>query len=117
TADAKVNSWNTSGKLGLIARYTDQTNYYWMNYDVNSQTVSILKKVAGTDTTLAQSSAITAPTTGVYHSYKFDVSGSTLKVYIDGTLEVTATDSTFTSGYGGLYDYKEQAYFDNVVVQ
>ncbi len=116
SADAKVSTWNTNGQLGLIARYTDQNNFYRMYYSVSSGTVVIAKKVAGTDTTLVQSSVLTAPTTGAYHTYKLEVVGSTLNAYIDGVLAATATDSSLTSGYAGLINYKEQVHYDNIVV-
>ncbi|OCT10979.1 hypothetical protein A8709_04560 [Paenibacillus pectinilyticus] len=116
-AQAKVSTWNTGGKVGVMGMYTDSSNYYYMVFEYNSGKVSIYKRSGGTETALARSAVITAPTTGVYHTYKLQVSGSTLNAYIDGTLQVTATDSTFTWGTVGLYSTNEQTYFDNVQVQ
>jgi len=87
-----------------------------MYYDKNAQNIAIAKKVGGTTTILATSGTVTAPSTTAYHTYALEVNGSSLKAYLDGTLQATATDTAFTTGQAGLYTNNEATYFDNVDV-
>jgi hypothetical protein len=42
------------------------------------------------------------------------LSGSQIQFFVDGTLRVSATDSTFASGQVGLINYRSETRFDNV---
>jgi hypothetical protein len=111
-AKIKVDTWNSIGRAGVITRYTDGDNYYGMYYRGDGN-LYIVKRVNGTQSTLI-STPVTAPSTGVYHTYELQVSGTTLNAYLDGDLIITTTDSSLSSGYAALYAYNETAYFDDV---
>ena len=115
-AKGKVDSWN--GRIGLVARYVDWRNYYVMHYDYYYKRVSISKFQDGNETLLASTPVTAAPTTGVYHTYSFELNGNVLKGYVDGQLLVTATDqSSFPAGKVGVFSHLQKAYFDDVVVR
>ena len=54
--------------------------------------------------------------TGTTYTVRLDVTGSTLNVYVNGTLQLTATDSSLASGAIGLNAFNATGEFDNVVV-
>ncbi|MGG1516148.1 polysaccharide lyase family 8 super-sandwich domain-containing protein [Paenibacillus oryzisoli] len=97
--------------FGLMARYADANNRYAFQY--GNGNVSIVKKVAGTSTTLV-SKAYTV-TAGTPYTFKAVLSGNQLDFYINGVKELSTTDSTFVSGSIGLLTYGATAQFDNVV--
>ena len=100
--------------VGINARYIDANNYYFANYDANSNTIYIGKKVAGATTNFQSKSKTLNPNTA--YKFKFEVSGSTLKLYIDDVEELSETDASLASGKIGLYTYKQTAKFDDVLV-
>ncbi|KRE99829.1 hypothetical protein ASG89_27235 [Paenibacillus sp. Soil766] len=111
-----VSSTTATNGVQLMARYQDALNTYKFNYYVLSGTASlrIEKIVAGTTTVLA-----TTPFTmnnSTTYKLKGTIHGNTLKLYVDGTLLLTATDTDITEGYVGLSTHRRDAYFDNVKV-
>ncbi|PWW02398.1 PelA/Pel-15E family pectate lyase [Paenibacillus cellulosilyticus] len=112
SADINVSNYN-SARVMLCGRFTDANNYYAVSL-YNGVTLEIRKKVSGTSTTLVSKSLTVA--TGTNHNVKLEMSGSTLNAYVDGTLQLTTTDSTFTTGVIGLITQGSAAKFDNFVV-
>jgi hypothetical protein len=103
-ATASISGFNTTN-FGTVLRWTDTNNWYKAYID-GSQLV-LQKKVQGTSTTL-KSATFTAKA-GTAYSIRFRVVGTTLsaKVWASGTAEptawtVTATDSSFKSGFDGI---------------
>jgi streptogramin lyase len=94
-----------SSNFGDVLRWTDGNN--WYKAFVDGSSLIVQKKVAGTTSTLA--SVPFAATAGVSYTIHFRVVGSTLTANVwaasgsepSGWM-VTASDSTFTSGYCGL---------------
>jgi hypothetical protein len=85
------------GYLGVGVRESNSTNSgYLLNAD--SAGIGLIKLVAGTPTSLATSGA--AVHAG--DSLRLTVDSTTLTGYLNGVVVVTATDSTFSSGYPGL---------------
>jgi hypothetical protein len=114
-AQIKVDTWGSTSKAGLVARYQDEDNYYFMLYENSTSSVKLFKRSGGVNTVIAQSSALTAYE-GIYNSYRLELNGSTLTGYFNDLQVLSATDSTFTSGSIGLYTVKQLAYFDDVKV-
>ncbi|MFK7692225.1 heparinase II/III family protein [Paenibacillus sp. HJGM_3] len=111
-----VSTTTATNGVQLMARYQDALNTYTFRYYVQSGTASlrIEKIVAGTTTVLA-----TTPFTmnnGTTYKLKGTISGNTLKLYVDGTLILSATDSAINGGYVGLSTHRRDAYFDNIKV-
>jgi hypothetical protein len=115
-AKIKVDSWNATGRAGVMARYTDSDNHYMMYYDKSNAQVRIVKRVGGTQTTLNTFAMSTPPSTGTYHTYELEMEGSTLNAYIDGLPAGTASDTSLTSGKVGLYSFNQISYFDDALV-
>ncbi|MDN5304322.1 MAG: hypothetical protein PWP46_1206 [Fusobacteriaceae bacterium] len=105
---AKVKSQSLTEEAGLIARYKDSSNYYTLFLDDSK--IKLKKKVNGSWTTLADASF--SFTTSTTYTLKLELSGTSLKGYINDTLYIEATDSSLTSGYFGMRTNKNPAIFD-----
>lgn len=99
-----INSFSSSN-LGGVLRWQDTNNFYKAYIDGTS--LYIQKSLSGAKTTVK--SATFSATAGTTYYIRFQVSGSTLsaKAWKVGTTEpsawaVTATDTSFSSGYAGL---------------
>ena len=75
---------------GLVARYTDASNYYSFRYDLATTQLKLEKRVAGTTTTL-WSSASGAFTVG--GTLSLSVQGSTITAYVNDVQVQQVTDS------------------------
>jgi hypothetical protein len=113
-ADIKVSSW--TGRIGLMARYTDNANHYYMYYDSSDEKIYLVKRVSGVNTTLDISEALSAFATETDHDFKFVVVGDRLQGYVNDVLVTEASDSSLTSGKAGVYTQAQIGYFDNVSV-
>ncbi|WP_028611689.1 family 16 glycoside hydrolase [Paenibacillus harenae] len=115
-ADVKVENFNGSNRTYITGRYEDGNNFYAASlYNSSGGTLELRKKVGGSTTTLASKSNY-GLAAGTWYTVKLEMSGSTIKMYVNGNLELTAADSSLTSGAVGLIAYKTVAKFDNVVV-
>ncbi|MDG0809851.1 fibronectin type III domain-containing protein [Cohnella rhizosphaerae] len=114
-AKIKVDSWHD--RAGLVARFIDFNNYYYMSYSGYYHTVSLVKYQNGADTTLATASLSADPAAGAYHTFRMEVNSSSIKGYIDGALLVSGTSIAFTSGQAGVYSHMQKTYFDDFNVQ
>ena len=97
-------------ELGL--RYASASN----NYEalLYPGALDIVRTVGGTQTVLATKSFTISPNTA--YDVEFVAIGSTLNLYINGTLELTATDTSFSSGGVAVGAYNATGQFDNVTV-
>ncbi len=117
TTDARA--YPTTGAwddFAVIFGWQDPGNYYFASFNEsnNGTTKGIFKVQGGVSTQLADiTSAFTAGTT---YKIKVERTGSSIKVYRDGTLQATASDSTFTHGRLGFGSTSSAARFDNLVV-
>lgn len=115
-ANVKIESFNGSNRTYVTGRYRDGNNYYAASLSgSNGGTLELRKKVSGSSTTLV-SKANYPLSTGVWYTVKLELNGSSLKMYVNGNLELTATDSALTAGAVGLIAFKTSAKFDNVEV-
>ncbi|HEX6393125.1 MAG TPA: LamG-like jellyroll fold domain-containing protein [Acidimicrobiales bacterium] len=103
-ATGSMSSYSSSN-FGDVVRWTDTNN--WYKAYIDGSNLIIQKKVSGSTTTLA--STPFSPTAGTSYSIHFRVVGSTLTANVwasSGTEPtgwmLTATDTTFTSGYTGM---------------
>ncbi len=111
----KVDNFNGSNRAYVCARYTNGNNYYAASlYNSSGGKLEIRRKVSGSSSTLASKNY--PLTTGSWYTVKLEVSGSTLRMYVNGNLELTATDSNLTSGGIGLVAYKVVVKYDDVLV-
>ncbi|HYH02580.1 MAG TPA: family 16 glycoside hydrolase [Bacillota bacterium] len=111
-ASIKVENYN-SNRVMLCGRYKDGNNYYAASL-YKGTTLEIRKKVNGSSSTVS-SKTLSIPT-GSYHTVELEMVGSTIKVYVDGTLQLSATESSLKTGAAGLIAIKSVAKYDNIIV-
>jgi hypothetical protein len=97
---------------GLIARYTDDANYYYVTLRSSNQ-LSLRKLVNGQIVELA-----TTPfTVNLRYSYdvRFEAVGDQLRVNVNGIPRLQAHDFSHARGSSGLMTWKTAAQFDDYV--
>src|SRR5690606_5982938 len=94
-ARVKVESFNGSNRAYVAGRYQDGNNYYAASLTGGNK-LELRKKVGGSTTNLASKSY--ALQTGVWYTVKLEMQGSSIKMYVNGNLELQATDSSLSSG-------------------
>lgn len=101
--------------VGLIARYRDDTNYHYVTLRT-SGALDIKKLVNGAIQTLV--SVPFTVQTNVSYRIRLEVIGTSLRVYVNGTLRAEATDATLTPvpSSAGVAMYKAALDFDNFVL-
>lgn len=113
-ADLKVNAFAATGThwAGLIARYTDSKNFYYLMQEAN--TLQIRKIVNGVFTPIA-STPFTLQV-GRKYRVRLEAVGTWLRAYVNDRLMLTVRDSAHSSGRTGLAMWKANAEYDNVVI-
>ncbi|RKH64032.1 DUF1565 domain-containing protein [Corallococcus interemptor] len=96
---ARVKTGSTSIRNGLVARYVDGNNFYFLV--LHNGNLVLNKKVAGSTTTLQ--SVPFAASTSTFYTLTLTVSGTSLQGFVDGVLRVQGTDTALTTGRVGFY--------------
>ncbi|MEJ3745998.1 pectinesterase family protein [Actinomycetes bacterium KLBMP 9797] len=113
-ARVKPTGWNGSNRfVALLARVQSNTSYYYLALRSNN-TVELKKLVGGSSTTL--DTAALSVTTNTWCTVRLDVSGTSLRGYVNGALLTEATDSQYGTGRVGVATFYGSAHFDDVVV-
>lgn len=105
-----------AGSAGVVLHYADAANHYLFLVSTNSAALMIYKSVGGTYTLLG-SEPFPVPFGEDHVLRGEDAGGGTLNLYWDGVLELTVTDTTFTSGRVGLRVWNMTVDFDDVLVK
>jgi hypothetical protein len=99
--------------FGVLARYTDDENYYYVTVR-SDNTISLRKLVDGAIHVLD-----TAPltvSTGTSYDLRLEAVESALRVYVNGNLLLEADDTSHPSGKYGMVTYKAAATYRKVRV-
>ncbi len=113
-ARVKALSFNGTGRtVGITARYASTSNYYYLALS-NANQIQLGKKASSGSAVLA-SKAVTVQT-NTWYTLKLTVTGNQLQAYVDGVLQLTATDSALATGKVGFMALYASAEFDDVVV-
>jgi pectate lyase len=113
-ARVKALSFNgTARSFGITARYQSTSNYYYLTLS-NSNQLQLGKKASSGSAVLALK-AFTVQI-GNWYTLKLSVSGNQLQGYVDGVLQLSATDSALSAGKNGFIALYTSAEFDDVVV-
>jgi pectate lyase len=104
--------------LYLVTRYLDAQNWYGAGLNVQSSTAStqveIAKMLAGSLSRPLQARKAIAQD-GPFYTVRFELSGSTLTVYLDGEKLGSITDEAFAArGLVGLYTTNKSFQIDDV---
>ncbi|MEJ3745899.1 LamG-like jellyroll fold domain-containing protein [Actinomycetes bacterium KLBMP 9797] len=113
-ARVKPTAWNGTNRfVALLARVQSNTSYYYLALRGNN-TVELKKLVGGSSTTLDTASL--AVSVNTWYTVRLDVSGTSLRGYVNGALLTEATDSQYGTGRVGVATFYGSAHFDDVVV-
>ncbi len=99
--------------VGLMARVVNSNHYYYLALQ-NGNRLVLGKRAGGSPISLASKSFTFS--TGTFYTLRLDVQGSSLSGYVNGTLQLTATEGEFTSGIIGAATYFASASFDDFLV-
>jgi hypothetical protein len=94
--------------FGAIARYQDDTNYYYLSVR-SGGTVSLRKLVDGAIGVLA--TANMPLNLNDWYTLRLEAVGSRLRGYVNGTLVLEAMDTALPSGKSGMVTYRAAAQF------
>ncbi len=101
-------------EVALIMRMQDRDNFYMGDVMAHEKTVRLWKRVQGQWVHLA-----TKPVNwqaGDWHTLRVEANGSQLRLLVDGVVQITATDSSFTQGQTGLRISEVRALIDDFTV-
>lgn len=98
--------------VGLIARYSDDRNYYYLTLR-SGNFLSLRKLVNGVITPIRDVPVNVA--VGTRYALRLDVTGNSLRAYLNGNLLIQETDSTHAAGRTGAMTWKAAAEFDDYV--
>jgi len=119
TADVRPTAFDGTGRwVGLMARYLDENNFYYLTFR-NNNTISIRKKVNGVITDLRTVYPFPgAVELGKNYRVSFEVVGNRLTYYLNGErlFDTFDPDSSLTHGRAGVRTYRATADFDNVII-
>lgn len=111
--DVTVSTTVENGLEGLLFNRLDGSNYFVVRISNNSDTISILRNLAGVRSTIASVALVLADAQTV--AVRVVRAGSSILVYADGLLMISTTDSSHaTATAHGVYASKvASARFDN----
>jgi hypothetical protein len=98
--------------VGVVARYTDIQNYYYLTLR-NSNRLSLRKLVNGVASEIV-AVPVTVNTSTTY-ALRLEVTGQSLRVYLNGALVMQGVDKSHAKGRTGVMTYKTAAQYDDYV--
>lgn len=99
---------------GLLARYTDNDNYYFVKFYSDTSRLVLAKKVNGVEVTLDE--AFLSVVAGLRYNTRFELKGNRLAVYVNNELKIFVLDDSLTKGCIGILSQNEPVLADNVMV-
>ena len=113
-ARVKPTAFSGSNRFAaVLARVQSSTSYYYLALRSNN-TVELKRLDGGSSATL--DTAPVAVSAGTWYTLKLEVSGSSLRGYVNGALLTEATDTRWSSGRVGVATFYTSANFDDVLV-
>lgn len=113
-ADLVLKTAMSSDMVGVVGRLTSPTTFYMGRWEEADNSWNLVKYSNGTlsyPNYVANQPDLTA---GQAYHLKLEMTGSTLNLYVDGVLKVTATDSTITAaGRAGIMDGDRELFASN----
>ena len=115
TTRFKAISGKTDQAAGIIARVQDKDNYYILRANALEGNVNLYKYAGGRRSGIKDGSMKVA--SGEWQELRLEVSGESLRGFLNGQLVVEATDATYKAGRVGLWTKADSVTcFDDVVV-
>jgi pectate lyase len=109
---------STSYVAAIFGRVVSMSTHYMLSIGSDGKLV-IRKRVNSTSTSAQKigSDVDLDLTTGTWYTLRFELVGNTLSGYLDGELQITASDSSIVAGSVGLGTTQATAEFDDVLVE
>ncbi len=104
---------NPLADYAVIFGFQDENNYYYVMFNNDQAATQLFKVVNGSRAELAAANTDWLSDT-FYHRVEVSRTGSNISVRFDGSLIMSASDSTFAAGKVGIGSYNDSAYFDDV---
>ncbi len=117
-----VNLSNLNGSAGVLARYTDNNNYYELRIGNGGSNWRLIKRAGGTNTTLANGTLPTTYTANSWVSLRLTVVGNQISAFFAADnlnfvqLGTTKTDNAHAAGMAGVRRWEATGAFDDFVV-
>ncbi len=107
SADCRVSAAGNS--CGVMARWVDAGNFYYLRLDPGLGNIALIKKVNGVYTNLATANRTMA--FNAFYRLRLVVSGNTLTAYFAGetTPAITVTDTSLAGNFSGIRSYATAA--------
>ena len=112
--DSFTGSTSQVASYGLLARYVDPQNYYYLSIRSSNQ-LQIRKLVNGVITVLKAVSFTAVP--GQMREFTLSVLGNELHVEVDGVRVATAIDNDLPRGIYGMSTYRTAATWQDISVE
>jgi hypothetical protein len=106
---------SSGGGAGIVGRYADVGNYYYLRLNPSTNAIELLKKVVNTVYSLA-SYPLTVSTSTVYN-LKLSMNDATISASLNGTQILSVTDRSLASGKFGVKGYTQPFSVDHVTLQ
>ena len=105
--------------LGFVAGGTDPQNYYFVQWVAGggNNGMKLYRMQGGVSFTLIATGTGADPVVGQWYDMKLEITGTTMKVFIDGAERLTATLPAYTGGKVGLLTYQgSRNEYDDVTI-
>jgi hypothetical protein len=99
---------------GIVTRYVDSTNYYYLRLNPSTDTVDLVRRQAGVVTTLASHSTTVTP--GTTYQLSLKANDTRLTAKLNGTQIINVTDGAMRNGKWGVKAYNQPFSVDSVVM-
>lgn len=115
SVEATVKNYNDGNSFSLRGRYKDASNGYLLNIHTQNDTVSLVRTVGGTSTTLDTVAMALEP--NVSYRLKLTLDGDQISGAVDGTTVVSGVDYALTTGRIAVGGYSKGSFsVDDVIV-
>ena len=116
TVESRIKIYNAGATAltGILARYSDSSNYYMFRIHEGSDKVQLFKNVAGNWAMLQETAMTIDPNT--WYTLKLVLNGTSLTGYVDDVQKVSVTDATFTTGCIGIRGIDTAFAADDIIV-
>jgi hypothetical protein len=112
TAPVRVALDSLRNEIALVFRYVDAANFYWAGLGCWAHRVSISKMVAGAPIELVSSGTIDEVVTGDTYVLAVKAVGNQIELYVNGALELSIIDDSFSAGKIGFRLYSSHVEVD-----
>jgi hypothetical protein len=113
---------SVTSSAGVIGRFNNQSSAQKAHYDGYDFTLSgsgkwsLNKDVSATGPSALKTGTLSGTVVAKWHTLSLSLQGSTITASIDGTVVVTVTDTSFTSGQAGLESTWDTVQYNNFQV-